>query len=146
MGKIRKISEAPSQEQRRKDSGCLTTVLLLAIFIVLLGAYALHQLDRWRGVNYKLPVANNMLDELQKALAVYSADSDMDLYPVGELSFYELTEAVSPNFRSNFDPFHGNILSGFIYVSRDGAAYKITAQLDTGVEVILTRTPDDLQR
>ena len=145
MGKAVKISEPRPQLKKKKGSGCLTSILALLIFVVLLGAYVLHQCAMWQEVNYKLPVANNILDELQSALVVYNADADMNLYPVGELSFYEVTEAISQNFHNDFDPLLGNILTSFTYFSQDGITYEIKAQLDTGVEVIFTRTPDDLR-
>jgi len=140
MGRTVKVGE----EQKKSGSGCLSSILVLLVFTALLGTYALHQCALWQEITYKLPAADELLDKLQSALTAYNAGSEMNIYPVGELSYYELTAAISPYFSRENDIRYYH-LNSFKYNSRDGITYRITAQLDTVKETIFTRTPDDGQ-
>lgn len=143
MGKSTRISPSDKKPKRGNGSSCLTTILTLLIFLVLSAALIFHQCSLWKGVSYKLPPAKNLLDDLQAALSSYNGDSATHEYPVGELSFYELSIAVSQHLSDQNDS-RQYLFQDFTYLSEDGTTYKINAQLNTGLEVIFERTPDDL--
>ncbi len=149
MGKIVRVGE----KQKKDEPGWLTRILGLLIFVVLLGAYVLHQCAMFQGVTYKIPPANRFLGELQEALAAYNersvdrypvGDPSFGGYPVGELSFSELDGALSSYYQREYSDGY-TVLSSFKYSSVAGTTYKITAQLDTKKEIIQIRTPDDMQ-
>ena len=141
MGKVIKTKE----KQKNDGSGCLTSVLFLLIFTALLGTYVLHQCAMWQEVSYKHPSASRLMDELQLALGAYNADSEMNKYPAGELNYHELLKVIAPYHKKENDWRYNDLIS-FEYYSEDGTTYKITAQLDTGKEIIFSRTPEDAQK